>query len=121
MTMGLFRKRSKNFADVDAAEAIELVAQGAVLVDVRTGLEWKMGHATGARNIPLDRISRRSSELPADANIVVICQSGHRSSLAARTLAKRGFTVSSVVGGTPAWKRAGGAMDSPRSGTSASD
>lgn len=119
--MGLFGKRSKNFAEVDAADAIELVAGGAILVDVRTEFEWKMGHAAGAQNIGLDRIGRRSSELPTDARIVVICQSGHRSAFAARTLAKRGFTVSSVVGGTPAWKRAGGAMDSPRSGTTPSD
>jgi rhodanese-related sulfurtransferase len=113
--MGLFSRRSKNYAEVDAAEAIELVAGGALLVDVRTGLEFNNGHAAGARHIPLEQVGRRSGELPADAQLVVICQSGHRSALAARTLAKRGITVSSVLGGTPAWKRAGGAMDAPGS------
>ena len=114
--MGLFFKRSKNYAEIDAAEAIELVAVGAFLVDVRTGLEFNNGHAAGARHIPLEQVGRRTGELPADSHVVVICQSGHRSALAARTLAKRGITVSSVRGGTPAWKRAGGAMDTPGSG-----
>ena len=114
--MGLFSKRTKNYAEVDAARAIELVAGGGFLVDVRTGLEFNYGHAVGARHIPLEQVGRRSGDLPAAAHVVVICQSGHRSALAARTLAKRGITVSSVLGGTPAWKRAGGAMDAPGSG-----
>lgn len=109
---GLFRKNPATFAEVSATEAINIVNSGAVLVDVRTGLEFNSGHADGARHIPLELVGRRSSELPADAQVVVICQSGHRSALAARSLAKRGFAVSSVVGGTPAWKKAGGPMDS---------
>ncbi len=110
---GLFRKAPPAFAEVEASDAIELVRSGAVLIDVRTGFEFTRGHADGARHIPLERVGRRSSELPSDAHIVVICQSGHRSALAARTLAQRGFSVSTVLGGTPAWKSAGGPMDSP--------
>ncbi|MEO8094611.1 MAG: rhodanese-like domain-containing protein [Pseudolysinimonas sp.] len=113
MRFPFFAKRAKPFAEVSADEAIALVARGAVLVDVRTGLEFNSGHANGARHIPLELVARRAAELPADADVVVICQSGHRSALAARSLAKRGFTVSSVLGGTPAWKRAGGAMGGP--------
>ncbi len=109
---GFFRKAPPTFAEVIATEAIDLVASGAVLVDVRTGLEFNAGHADGARHIPLERVGLRASELTAETPVVVICQSGHRSALAARSLAKRGFTVSSVVGGTPAWKKAGGPMDS---------
>ncbi|MET4706079.1 rhodanese-like domain-containing protein [Frigoribacterium sp. UYMn621] len=111
--MGLFRSRPKAFTEVTAKDAIDLVANGAILIDVRTGLEWSTGHADGARHIPLELVGLRSKQIPADADVVVICQSGHRSALAARTLARRGFTVSSVVGGTPAWKRAGGAIVSP--------
>jgi rhodanese-related sulfurtransferase len=107
-----FVKRTKAFAEVSAADAIALVNNGAVLIDVRTGLEYKAGHADGARHMPLESVAGRAKELPAGSQVVVICQSGHRSALAARSLAKRGITVSSVLGGTPAWRRAGGPMDS---------
>lgn len=110
LIMGLFRSRRKAIAQVTAKDAIDLVANGAVLIDVRSGVEWNTGHAEGARHISLQLVGRRSTEIPAGTDVVVICQSGHRSALAARTLARRDFTVSSVVGGTRAWKRAGGAI-----------
>ncbi len=111
MRIPFLRREPKPFAEVSAEDAIARVAGGAVLVDVRTGLEFGKAHAEGARNIPLELVARRAAELPAGAEVVVICQSGHRSALAARSLAKRGYSVSSVLGGTPAWKQAGGAMN----------
>jgi rhodanese-related sulfurtransferase len=113
MRIPFFGKPVNAVAEVSAEEAVALVAGGAVLIDVRTGFEFNAGHADGARHIPLESVARRSGELQADAAVVVICQSGHRSALAARSLAKRGFAVSSVIGGTPAWKRAGGPMGAP--------
>lgn len=111
MRIPFMRREPKPFAEVSAEDAIARVARGAVLVDVRTGLEFGKAHAEGARHIPLELVARRAAELPAGAEVVVICQSGHRSALAARSLAKRGYSVSSVLGGTPAWKQAGGAMN----------
>ena len=112
--MGLFGKHSTDRAvqPIDASAAIQSVRDGAILVDVRTAIEWARGHAPAATHIPLQLISSRGAQLSHDASIITICQSGHRSDIAARTLAKKGFTVSSVTGGMPAWKAAGGAVES---------
>lgn len=93
---------------VDVAGANRMLADGAILVDVRSAREFKDGHAPVARNIPLDSLDRRTGTLSAQTPIVTICHSGVRSAQAARLLSGKGFQVSSLRGGMIAWKRAGG-------------
>ncbi|NEM92421.1 rhodanese-like domain-containing protein [Galbitalea soli] len=95
-------------ASIDGARARSIVDAGGILVDVRTDAEWAAGHAPGARHIPLDQVDRAASSLPDGVRIVTICKSGVRSAFAARTLAAKGFDVSSVRGGMRAWSAAGG-------------
>ncbi len=96
---------SKKYRTVSATEARQLVRSGATLIDVRTRTEWNSGHAREARNIPLDTLEQKLTSLPASIPIVAICKSGMRSASAARLLAARGYEVSSVSGGMPAWNR----------------
>ena len=78
------------------------------IVDCRTEREWKSGHLDGARLIPLGSLGGRLNTLAKDQPVVVVCKSGHRSAIAARQLARSGFTdVKSMKGGVDAWKRAG--------------
>ncbi|GAB3128286.1 rhodanese-like domain-containing protein [Glaciibacter psychrotolerans] len=106
--MGLFgRLFTKPFASVTVERAEELIGDGATLVDVRTSNEWKAGHATAARHVPLDSLERRAGDLRPGTQVVTICKSGMRSAQAARLLAARGYTVSNVRGGMMAWQRAG--------------
>ena len=58
----LFGRRSALGA-VDAKHALD---SGSVLVDVRGPGEWQAGHAPQAIHIPLDQLTRRLAELPAD-------------------------------------------------------
>lgn len=80
-------------SSVNGAEAHRLVAEGAILVDVRTPEEFASGHAEGARNIPVDDLNSRRSELSRDKVIVVYCASGARSAHAASLLSQAGFRV----------------------------
>ncbi len=98
--MSLFRK---SYRTVGVTEARQEIAAGALLIDVRSVGEWKSGHAAGAKHMPLDTLGSGLSTIPAGASVVTICHSGMRSAVAARTLAKHGFTVSSVRGGMIAW------------------
>lgn len=82
------------------------------VVDVRSTAEWETGHLPGARHIPLWDIVARAAELPPDRPIVVQCQSGARSSIAASLLQAAGRkTVSNLAGGIAGWRNAGGVLD----------
>ncbi len=97
-------------ASVRADRAVELVRDGAALVDVRESHEWKTGHAPQAVHIPLGQISGAPRRLKADRQVVVMCHSGMRSRTAANQLRKLGFDATSVSGGIGAWQAAGGAV-----------
>lgn len=80
-----------------------LVANGAILLDVRTPDEFTTGHLAGARHIPVDELDRRISELgPPQRPVVVYCGSGRRSQRAATSLRAAGFEVYDL-GGMHAW------------------
>lgn len=79
------------------------------IVDVRTADEYVEGHIEGSINIPLNDLAKYTDMLPAafDANIVVVCGSGHRSAIAMTTLGLMGYTKTrSMLGGVTAWKAA---------------
>ncbi|WP_010203982.1 rhodanese-like domain-containing protein [Salinibacterium sp. PAMC 21357] len=95
----------KKFDTVSPAVARARIASGANFIDVRTKAEFSRGHATGARNIPLDTLEANVSRLNADTEVVIICHTGMRSASAARTLMGLGYRVANVRGGTIAWDR----------------
>jgi len=80
-----------------------------VLLDVRTPQEFASGHIEGAVNIAVEELEYRLSEVPADKEIIVYCQSGRRSAIAADTLEANGYTVRDL-GGVINWTGAGYAL-----------
>jgi rhodanese-related sulfurtransferase len=95
-------------ATIDVREAFERQRKGARLIDVRSPQEFRAGHPKGARNISPQQIKSDTTGLKKDADVLVICASGHRSASAARQFAGMGFTsVSNVRGGLHAWAGAG--------------
>jgi hydroxyacylglutathione hydrolase len=83
-------------------------ADGPVIVDVRGATEWSSGHLPSAVHIPLGYLPERLDEVPADRAVVLQCQAGGRSAIAASLLQRAGRTnVSNLVGGFDAWKGAG--------------
>lgn len=107
-------------SEVSPTETHERLGRGevAVLVDVREPAEWEKGRVPGAVHIPRGlvewmadpsypnhdpRLAGRS-----DQPVVVMCASGGRSLLAARTLRDMGFqNVASLAGGFAEWAAAG--------------
>ena len=79
-----------------------------VVLDVRDDSEWAGGHLPGARHIPLGRLPDRLDEIPRDGDLVVHCQSGSRSSIAASLLLAGGFTrLATLTPGYAGWLSAG--------------
>jgi hydroxyacylglutathione hydrolase len=85
-------------------------AAGAVLIDVRDAFEWDAGHVPGARHIPLARITERADEIPRGEPVLLYCQTGSRSALAASALRRLGVDAHDA-GGIVAWERSGGRVE----------
>ena len=92
-------------------KAPSMTQKGFVLIDVRSPEEHAGGFIPGTDfNIDFREIKTRHREIGVhmDEHIVVYCQSGHRSNIAAETLADLGYThVYNVNGSMNAWVEAG--------------
>ncbi|MFT3896178.1 MAG: molybdopterin-synthase adenylyltransferase MoeB [Thermomonas sp.] len=101
--------------ELDPTEALQRQRDGALLVDVREAHERALGMAVGARGIALgELVESPSSLLDANADVLLICQSGKRSMRAAQALLEAGFVhVASVRGGTARWQAEGLPMREP--------
>ena len=91
--------------DVSVAEALRLwQSKEAILIDVRTPLEYRDGHIPGVANIPLDELERRMNEVPKDKKVVLICRTGNRSADGTKLLRSKGMTnVFNSTGGMSTW------------------
>jgi hydroxyacylglutathione hydrolase len=91
-----------------------LAQQEVTLLDVRSATEWAAGHIPGAVHIPLGYLTDRLHDVPADRPVVVQCQAGARSAIAASVLRRAGRdTVVNLVGGMAAWQDAGLPVEVP--------
>jgi rhodanese-related sulfurtransferase len=110
--------RLYRIGSVSPASAVNLInRQDAGVVDVREDREWQQGHIPGAIHVPLGQLGNRMNELEAYKDsgkpLVVACQSGNRSAMAAVRLRKAGFeAVYNLEGGTAAWRQAGMPLES---------
>ena len=75
----------------DKADFKTLLANGAILLDVRTKEEYKQDAAVNSINIPLDSLNSSLSKLNKTKPIISICASGMRSRNAVTILRKNGF------------------------------
>jgi len=81
--------------------AAELTS-GALLVDVRTEVEFAEGSIPDAVNMPLDDLRTRSSELGRQ-RVIVHCQVGQRGHTAASLLRQMGIDAINLDGGYRTW------------------
>lgn len=75
------------------------------IVDVREPSEYQAGHIPEAKLLPLGELEARMDELPKNRQILCVCASGARSSMAAQRLARAGYTVINLRGGMMGWSQ----------------
>ena len=98
-----------------AAELAARQARGDVaVIDVRGHAEWQEGHLPGVPNIPVGFLVKRLAEVPRDRPVVVHCQAGTRSAIAASVLQANGIdSVLNLSRGYQDWVAAGLPVESP--------
>ena len=94
-------------AGVSAAEAVDLIRTGALLLDVREQNEWHAGHAAQAELLPMSRLAVEAASLPTDRLLVCVCHVGARSAAVSAALNDAGWTAVNLLGGMQAWAAAG--------------
>ncbi len=93
---------------LNASELAERLEVGEVAVlDVRGEAEWEAGHLPGVENIPVGHLTDRLEEIPAGKPLVLQCEGGSRSAIAASVLKAHGFEVINHAGGFSEWQAAG--------------
>jgi hydroxyacylglutathione hydrolase len=91
-----------------------LAAGDVTVIDVRGRFEWETGRLPGAPNVPLGYLGDRLAEVPVTGTVVLQCESGSRSAIAASLLQAHGRRdVANLVGGFSAWRKAGLPVERP--------
>lgn len=106
---GMFGGGGLGGVNVAPQEIEDLVKNGAVVIDVRepAELQGELGVIKGAKNLPLSSLSIGIDGLDKSAAYVVICRSGHRSSVACKMMVKAGFEkLYNVSGGMIGYRSA---------------
>lgn len=100
------RERVQGFAALSAMQAVRLMNQGALVLDLRGKESFDAGHIIDARNVPVADLEAQSQTLKKwrEKSVITYCDSGVSGAGAARTLTKLGFTkVFNLDGGLNAW------------------
>lgn len=77
----------------------------AILIDVREREAYRQFHYRNARNLPFEEIDHWIHRIPCNRVLVLYCEYGSTSLLAARRLGKEGYHVYTVIGGIQALKK----------------
>lgn len=90
------------YETIDTNKALELIDNGAIVIDVRTNEEYNEGHIKGAINIPVDEINTINYD--KDETLIVYCATGIRSQNAINELINMGYTsLYNLDGGLLNW------------------
>jgi rhodanese-related sulfurtransferase len=101
------RLQSQGVTQVSALDAVRLINKGAIVIDVRDANGYGSGHIVNSKHMALETLDPAKPPLSKyqDKLLLVICDSGARSSKAANSLRKAGFDkVFSLKGGLAAWR-----------------
>lgn len=96
---------------VEAHEALQLMQDGAVMVDVREPQERAAGRIPGTLALPMSRFEQEWQDLPRDRPLIMQCASGLRSHHAARLLTQEGLDACNLAHGIVGWYRMGQPID----------
>ena len=104
------RRKASGMLAVQPGDAVKLINNDAVVVDLRSSEAYSKGHIVNAKSVPFDELEGHIDKLGKFKSkpIVAVCDAGITSNKAANTLRNSGFeSVYNLKGGMTAWNQAG--------------
>ncbi len=101
------RLRFQSGFSVPAQKAVQLINQGATVVDVRESARFNSGHIIDAINVPAAEVKAHAeARLKKKRTVLLVCDTGSSSSRLVASLRQAGFENAwSLDGGLTAWQR----------------
>jgi len=104
------RRKAGGLVNVEAGDAVKLINNDAVVIDIRSAEAFARGHIVNARNIPNDELDARIDQLDQykATPIVAVCDAGVTTTGVVNKLRGAGFeSVFGLKGGMSGWGQAG--------------
>ena len=104
------RRKASGLVNVEAGDAVKLINNDAIVIDIRSADAFARGHIVNAKNIPADELDGKVDQLEQYKTkpIIAVCDSGVTTTRAVSTLRGSGFeTVFGLKGGMSGWGQAG--------------
>ena len=104
------RRKASGLINVDAGDAVKLINNDALVVDIRSAEAYSRGHIVNAKNIPSDELDSRLAKLEQykASPVIAVCDNGITSTRAVNTLRGAGFeSAYGLKGGMTSWNQAG--------------
>lgn len=104
------RRKASGLVNVDPGDAVKLINNDAVVVDIRSADAFARGHIVNAKNIPLDELDGKIDQLEQfkGSPIIAVCDAGVTTTKVVNQLRGSGFeSVFGLKGGMAGWGQAG--------------
>jgi len=104
------RRKAGGLIAVEPTDAVSLINNDAMVIDLRSTESYSRGHIVNAKNIPLDELDAHRDTVAKSKSkpIVAVCDNGISSNKAVASLRKSGFeSTYGLKGGMAAWSQAG--------------
>lgn len=104
------RRKAGGMTNVETGEAVKLINNDGVVIDIRSTEAFARGHIVNAKNIPADELTDKISQIDQfrAKPVVTVCDNGITSMKAVMTLRGAGFeSVYNLKGGMNGWVQSG--------------
>jgi rhodanese-related sulfurtransferase len=103
------RRKALGVTSIEPQDAVKLINNDAVVIDLRSAEAFARGHIVHAKNIPFDELATRGDSLDKykSKSVVAVCDAGTTAGKAVQLLHKAGVKDAyGLRGGIAAWTQA---------------
>ena len=101
------RMKAGGLTSISTVQAVRLINQGARVIDIRDKSQFDSGHIVNSINIPAAQLDgERDKRLKSSKSIILVCDSGSKSSQCIAPMKKSGReNIFNLQGGLASWRQ----------------